>query len=100
MFRALEQVRVPDDAITNLVAVGAHGASSYAEKIEKLGREIVAGYCVIDHVGTDDAFLLPVVTGPGWRNFKATHFKKRCEPWHGLPASRLWPPPCSTPTAR
>jgi len=65
MLHALTDAGVPDDAITILVAVGAHRASTLAEKVEKLGADIVYRYRVVDHDGTDDANLVVVLTGPG-----------------------------------
>jgi nickel-dependent lactate racemase len=56
---------VPDEAITLLVAVGAHRASTRAEKIEKLGAEIVKRYRVVDHDAADPANLVAVAEGPG-----------------------------------
>lgn len=41
MLQELAAAGVPDDAITILVAVGAHRASTDAEKREKLGDAIV-----------------------------------------------------------
>ncbi|MBA2277735.1 MAG: nickel-dependent lactate racemase [Chloroflexia bacterium] len=60
MLRALAVAGVPDDAVTILVAVGAHRASTLAEKKEKLGEEIVARYRVIDHdAASDDLVTIP-----------------------------------------
>lgn len=70
MLQALERAGVPDEAITILVAVGAHRASTEAEKIEKLGEEVVGRYRVVDHDGADDDNLVAVLTGPGGIPFR------------------------------
>jgi nickel-dependent lactate racemase len=70
MLRALADAGVPDEAITILVAVGAHRASTHEEKIEKLGPDVVARYRVIDHDGADDANLVAVLPGPGGIPFR------------------------------
>jgi lactate racemase len=56
---------VPDVGITILVAVGAHRASTAAEKRAKLGGEIVDRYRVIDHDAADPSGLVNVLDGPG-----------------------------------
>ena len=56
---------VPDEAITLLVAVGAHRPSTEAEKIEKLGAGIVRRFRVVDHDAADRANLVTVADGPG-----------------------------------
>src|SRR5579884_4230148 len=61
---------VPDEAITILVAVGVHRASTVAEKREKLGAAVVERYRVVDHDAGDAANLVPVATGPEGRSFK------------------------------
>lgn len=61
---------VPDAAITLLVAVGVHRASTDAEKREKLGGAIVDRYRVLDHDASDAANLVTVATGPEGRPFK------------------------------
>jgi lactate racemase len=61
MLRAIADAGVPDDAVTILVAVGAHRASTAAEKREKLGAGIVERYRVVDH----DAASTDLVTVPG-----------------------------------
>jgi nickel-dependent lactate racemase len=70
MLSALADAGVPDEAITILVAVGAHRASTVAEKEEKLGAAVVSRYRVVDHDGTDDANLVAVMTGPGGIPFR------------------------------
>lgn len=69
MLRALERSGVPDEAVTLLVAVGAHRASTEAEKREKLGDAIVDRYRVIDHDGADPDQLVKVLDGPGGHPF-------------------------------
>ncbi len=64
MLAELEAAGVPDSAITILVAVGAHRASTEAEKREKLGDAIVDRYRVIDHNAHDVANLVTVADGP------------------------------------
>jgi nickel-dependent lactate racemase len=70
MIEELAAAGVPDDAVTLLVAVGAHRASTAAEKREKLGDAIVDRYRVIDHDGADDANLVAVMDGPNGVPFK------------------------------
>lgn len=72
MLEALAAAGVPDDAITLLVAVGAHRASTDAEKREKLGDAIVDRYRVVDHDGADDANLVPVMEGPNGAPFRVS----------------------------
>ena len=61
---------VPDDAVTLLVAVGAHRASTPEEKREKLGEAIVSRYRVVDHDASDDAQLVAVAEGPNGIPFR------------------------------
>lgn len=53
-----------DEAITILVAVGTHRASTEAEKREKLGDAIVDRYRVVDHDAAGKANLVKVADGP------------------------------------
>jgi nickel-dependent lactate racemase len=64
MLAELAAAGVPDDAVTILVAVGTHRASTEAEKREKLGDAIVDRYRVIDHDAADAANLVKVADGP------------------------------------
>jgi nickel-dependent lactate racemase len=70
MLTELAAAGIPDAAITILIAVGAHRASTDAEKREKLGDAIVDRYRVIDHDGADDANLVAIMDGPGGIPFK------------------------------
>jgi nickel-dependent lactate racemase len=49
ILRELDRAHVPDDHITLLCATGLHRPSTHAEKIAKLGSEVVERYRVIDH---------------------------------------------------
>jgi lactate racemase len=49
ILRELDRAGVPDDQITLLCATGLHRPSTRAEKIAKLGRDVVERYRVIDH---------------------------------------------------
>jgi nickel-dependent lactate racemase len=49
ILRELDRAHIPDDHITLLCATGLHRPSTPAEKIAKLGEEVVARYRVIDH---------------------------------------------------
>jgi nickel-dependent lactate racemase len=49
LLRELDRAHVPDDHITLLCATGLHRPSTHAEKIAKLGEEVVRRYRVIDH---------------------------------------------------
>jgi lactate racemase len=64
MLAELAAAGVPDDAITILVAVGTHRASTEAEKREKLGDAIVDRYRVVDHDAGDKENLVKVADGP------------------------------------
>jgi nickel-dependent lactate racemase len=70
MLAELHAAGVTDDAITIVVAVGAHRASTPEEKREKLGGDIADRYRVVDHDATDDAGLVAVVEGPGGVPFR------------------------------
>jgi nickel-dependent lactate racemase len=52
MLKVLREVGIPREQTLILVATGLHRPSTYAEKLEMLGPEIVAGYRVEDHFGT------------------------------------------------
>jgi nickel-dependent lactate racemase len=64
MLDELAAAGVADDAITILVAVGTHRASTDAEKREKLGDAVVDRYRVVDHDAADKANLVKVADGP------------------------------------
>ncbi len=49
ILRELDRAHVPDDHITLLCATGLHRPSTHAEKIAKLGRDVVERYRVLDH---------------------------------------------------
>ena len=49
ILRELDRAGVPDDHITLVCAVGLHRPSTHAEKIAKLGCDVVERYRVIDH---------------------------------------------------
>jgi nickel-dependent lactate racemase len=65
MLAELEAAGVPDEAATILVAVGTHRASTHAEKVAKLGPDIVERYNVVDHDAFDRSNLRHVMDGPG-----------------------------------
>jgi nickel-dependent lactate racemase len=58
MLAELEAAGVPAEAITILIAVGTHRASTEAEKRAKLGDDIVDRYTVVDHDAADDEGLV------------------------------------------
>jgi nickel-dependent lactate racemase len=58
MLAEIEAAGVPPEAITILIAVGTHRASTEAEKRAKLGDAIVDRYRVIDHDAADENGLL------------------------------------------
>ncbi len=70
MLDELAAAGIPSEAITILVAVGAHRASTEAEKREKLGDAIVDRYRIVDHDATDNENLVPVMDGPGGIPFR------------------------------
>ncbi len=63
MLDELRAAGIPDEAVTILVAVGAHRPSSGEEKRQKLGHDVVQRYRVVDHDATDIANLVPVEDG-------------------------------------
>lgn len=69
MLDELRAAGVPDAAVTILVAVGVHRASTAAEKREKLGAAIVDRYRVVDHDAADAGNLVPVMDGPAGAPF-------------------------------
>jgi nickel-dependent lactate racemase len=64
MLAELAAAGVPDRAITILVAVGTHRASTDDEKREKLGDAVVDRYRVVDHDAADQATLVKIADGP------------------------------------
>ena len=70
LLAELAAAGVPDEAITILVAVGTHRASTDAEKREKLGGAIVDRFRVVDHDAADEANLVRVASGPGGVPFR------------------------------
>ncbi len=56
---------VRDEDITLLCGIGMHRASTPAEKVAKLGAEIVARYCVIDNEPQNPAALTDLGVTPG-----------------------------------
>ncbi|MDP9364104.1 MAG: nickel-dependent lactate racemase [Chloroflexota bacterium] len=70
MLAEVAAAGVPADAVTILVAVGVHRASTIDEKREKLGAEIVDRYRVVDHDASDSANLVAVMDGPGGLPFR------------------------------
>ena len=70
LLEELAAAGVKDEAITLLVAVGAHRASTDHEKRAKLGAAIVDRFRVIDHDAGDDSLLVPVAEGPGGIPFR------------------------------
>ena len=70
MLAELTAAGVPDDAVTILVAVGTHRASTDAEKTEKLGQDVVRRYRIVDHDAADERNLVQVAVGPGGLPFR------------------------------
>lgn len=70
LLAELAAAGVPDEVITVLVAVGTHRASTDAEKIEKLGLDVVRQYRIVDHDASDDQNLVQVAVGPGGIPFR------------------------------
>lgn len=70
LLNELHAAGVPPAAITILVAVGAHRASTDEEKREKLGPSIVDRYRVIDHDAGNERALVEVAVGPGGIPFR------------------------------
>jgi nickel-dependent lactate racemase len=65
LLRELEAAGVHDSDITLLCALGMHRASTQAEKIAKLGAEVVARYRVIDSEPQNPAALVDLGVTPG-----------------------------------
>ena len=65
ILRELAQAGVPDDHITLLCATGLHRPSTRAEKIAKLGRDVVERYRVIDHDPSSCVTLHPPAGAAG-----------------------------------
>ncbi|MEW5718959.1 MAG: nickel-dependent lactate racemase [Chloroflexota bacterium] len=61
----LQQAGVRDSDVTLLCGIGMHRASTRAEKIVKLGAEIVAHYRVIDNEPQNPKMLVDLGTTPG-----------------------------------
>lgn len=74
MIRELNAAGVADEAITILVAVGAHRPSNAEEKIEKLGADVVARFTVIDHDASDPDQLVAISDGPRGVPFQVNRF--------------------------
>jgi len=70
MVRELNAAGVVDEAITILVAVGAHRASTEEEKIEKLGADLAARFNVVDHDASDLDQLIAIGDGPSGIPFR------------------------------
>ena len=65
----LHRAGLPPEEITLLCAVGMHRPTTPAEKVAKLGQEILARYCVVDHDPADAVSLgdydgLPLTVNP------------------------------------
>jgi lactate racemase len=58
----LAQAGVRDEDITLICGVGMHRPSTDAEKVEKLGRDLVERYRVIDHNASDPSGLVDLGT--------------------------------------
>ena len=58
MLRELQKAGVKDEDITLLCGTGMHRPSTRAEKIDKLGADIVERYCVIDNDPQNPAALV------------------------------------------
>jgi len=65
LLRELEKAGVRDEDITLLCGIGMHRASTQAEKVTKLGAEIVARYRVIDNEPQNPAALVDLGVTPG-----------------------------------
>jgi len=65
LLRGLEAAGVRDGDITLLCGIGMHRPSTQAEKIGKLGAEVVSRYRVIDNEPQNPAALVELGTTPG-----------------------------------
>ena len=64
MLEEIAAAGVPPDAVTLMIAVGTHRASTHGERVAKLGRNIVECYNIVDHDAFDTANLVVVADGP------------------------------------
>jgi nickel-dependent lactate racemase len=64
MLEEIAAAGVPREAVTILVAVGTHRASTHHERIAKLGQNIVERYNIVDHDAFDIANLVAVAESP------------------------------------
>jgi lactate racemase len=65
LLRELERAGVRDEDITLLCGIGMHRASTRAEKIVKLGAEVVGRYRVIDNEPQNPGALVDLGVTPG-----------------------------------
>ncbi len=65
LLKELEAAGVRDEDITLLCGIGMHRPSTEAEKIAKLGREVVSRYRVIDNEPQNAAMLVDLGLTPG-----------------------------------
>ena len=65
LLRELEKAGVRDEDVTLLCGIGMHRPSTPAEKVTKLGAEIVARYRVIDSEPQNPAALVDLGVTPG-----------------------------------
>ena len=70
MLQMLAEAGIAADAVTILIATGAHRASTETERREKLGDAIVDRYRIIDHDASAANSLLPVDPGEGGVPFR------------------------------
>ncbi|MDQ3044221.1 MAG: nickel-dependent lactate racemase, partial [Chloroflexota bacterium] len=70
MLAELAGAQITPDAVTILVATGAHRPSTEAERREKLGDVIVDKYRIIDHDAVDTGGLVVVDPGEGGIPFR------------------------------
>jgi nickel-dependent lactate racemase len=64
ILEALQTAGVRDRDITLLCGVGMHRPSTAEEKVAKLGKEVVARFCVIDHEPQNPSALVDLGTTP------------------------------------
>lgn len=65
ILEALHRAGVAPEDITILVAIGMHRPSTHAEKVEKLGSDLVSRYRVVDSAPTEPSLLSDLGIAPG-----------------------------------
>lgn len=71
LLAEIEAAGVPREGITILIGTGMHRPSTPGERAAMFGQDVVAGWRIVDHVGSDPAELAPV-PGRSWSGNEVT----------------------------